>query len=59
MGLYNEKLDIEANKKLFTDEGTSAFINNVLIPVVKAIGNHNALMTWEVFNEPKGKTNDG
>ena len=28
-GLYNEKLDIEANKKLFTDEGTSAFINNV------------------------------
>ena len=58
-GLYNEKLDIEANKKLFTDEGTSAFINNVLIPVVKAIGNHNALMTWEVFNEPEGMTNVG
>ena len=58
-GLYNEKLDIEANKKLFTDEGTSAFINNVLIPVVKAIGNHNALMTWEVFNEPEGMTSDG
>lgn len=58
-GLYNEKLDIEANKKLFTDEGTSAFINNVLIPVVKTIGNHNALMTWEVFNEPEGMTNVG
>jgi len=58
-GLYNEKLDIEANKKLFTDEGTSAFINNVLIPVVKAIGNHNALMTWEVFNEPEGMTSVG
>lgn len=58
-GLYNEKLDIDANKKLFTDEGTSAFINNVLIPVVKAIGNHNALMTWEVFNEPEGMTNVG
>lgn len=58
-GLYNEKLDIDANKKLFTDEGTSAFINNVLIPVVKAIGNHNALMTWEVFNEPEGMTSVG
>ena len=57
-GLYNEKLDIEANKKLFTDEGTTAFINNVLNPVVKAIGNHNALMTWEVFNEPEGMTTE-
>ena len=47
------------SKKLFTDEGTSAFINNVLIPVVKAIGNHNALMTWEVFNEPEGMTSVG
>lgn len=54
-GLYeNDKLDITANTKLFTDEGTNAFIENALIPVVKAIGNHNALMTWEVFNEPEG-----
>jgi len=58
-GLYNEKLDITANEKLFEDEGTKAFIDNVLIPVVKAIGNHNALMTWEVFNEPEGMTNVG
>ena len=58
-GLYNEKLDITANEKLFEDEGTKAFIDNVLIPVVKAIGNHNALMTWEVFNEPEGMTSVG
>ena len=58
-GLYNEKLDITANEKLFEDEGTAAFITNVLNPVVKAIGNHKALMTWEVFNEPEGMTSVG
>lgn len=58
-GLYEgEKLDITANEKLFEDEGTAAFIMNVLNPVVKAIGNHNALMTWEVFNEPEGMTSE-
>ena len=58
-GLYSEKLDITANENLFKDEGTKAFIENVLNPVVKAIGNHNALMTWEVFNEPEGMTSVG
>ncbi len=57
-GLYNEKLDITANELLFEDAGTKAFIDNVLIPVVKAIGNHKALMTWEVFNEPEGMTSE-
>ena len=57
-GLYNEKLDITANELLFEDAGTKAFIDNVLIPVVKAIGNHKALMTWEVFNEPEGMTTE-
>lgn len=58
-GLYNEKLDITANKNLFEDTGTKAFIDNALTPVVKAIGNHNALLTWEVFNEPEGMTSVG
>ena len=58
-GLYSEKVDITANENLFKDEGTKAFIENVLNPVVKAIGNHNALMTWEVFNEPEGMTSVG
>ncbi len=58
-GLYaDEKLDITANEKLFEDEGTAAFITNVLNPVVKTIGNHKALMTWEVFNEPEGMTSE-
>lgn len=59
-GLYaNDKLDFEANQMLFEDNGTKAFIDNVLTPVVKTIGNHNALMTWEVFNEPEGMTTEG
>lgn len=58
-GIYDEKLDIEANTALFTDEGTEAFITNALLPVVKAIGNHAALLTWEVFNEPEGMTSVG
>ncbi len=58
-GLYDEKLDITANTQLFEDAGTKAFIDNALVPVVKAIGNHNALMTWEVFNEPEGMTSVG
>ncbi len=57
-GIYNEKVDIDANKKLFEDDGTAAFITNVLEPVVKAIGFHKALMTWEVFNEPEGMTSE-
>ena len=57
-GIYKEKVDIEANKKLFEDDGTAAFITNVLEPVVKAIGFHKALMTWEVFNEPEGMTSE-
>jgi hypothetical protein len=59
-GDYNDKLDSTANLKLLTtDEGTQAFITNALIPVVDAIGNHAALLTWEVFNEPEGMTSVG
>lgn len=58
-GIYaGDKLDFEANQKLFNDDGTKAFIDNALIPVVKAIGNHKALMSWEVFNEPEGMTTE-
>lgn len=59
-GIYTgEKVDITANEKLFTDAGTVAFINKVLAPVVRTLGNHPALMSWEIFNEPEGMTTEG
>jgi len=55
-GVYSgDKLDIAANKLLFSDNSAAqAFITNALNPVLEAIGNHKALMTWELFNEPEG-----
>jgi len=54
-GNYSNKVDITANKALFNnDAAAQAFITNALNPVVEEIGNHPALMTWELFNEPEG-----
>lgn len=52
-------VNTDYNKKMLqTDEGRQAFINNALIPIVKAIGKHPAIMSWEIFNEPEGMTDD-
>lgn len=58
-GLYNGKVDIIANRKLMGPEGTEAFIQKALLPVLQGVGNHNALMTWEIFNEAEGMTTEG
>jgi hypothetical protein len=50
----DDKLSIAANKNLFTDAGIEAFITKALKPVLEGIGNHKALWTWELFNEPEG-----
>ncbi|HEX2959056.1 MAG TPA: Ig-like domain-containing protein [Chitinispirillaceae bacterium] len=48
-------VDMEANKKILqTDEGRKAFIDNAVVPLVKAIGHHPAILNWEIFNEPEG-----
>lgn len=48
-------VDTAANKKmLLTEAGRKAFIDNAVIPLVKAIGHHPAILNWEIFNEPEG-----
>jgi hypothetical protein len=48
-------VDMEANKMVLqTDAGRKAFIDNAVVPLVKAIGKHPAILNWEIFNEPEG-----
>jgi len=54
VGSWNS-MSIANNKMLMqTDAGITAYVNNAVIPLVKAIGNDSAVLCWEVFNEPEG-----
>ena len=37
---------------------TQTYIDNALFPILEAVGEHPAVMTWEVFNEPEGMTEE-
>jgi len=50
-------VDAIANKKLLTEEVyIQAYIDNSLIPLVNAVGEHPGLYAWEIFNEAEGMT---
>jgi len=35
---------------------TQTYIDSALVPMVEAVGDHPALISWEIFNEPEGMT---
>ena len=50
---------VARNEKFLTvPENLDSYIENALIPMLTGVGNHPAIMCWEVFNEPEGMTND-
>jgi hypothetical protein len=49
----------ERNLKLIEErEYTQAYIDNALIPMVKELKGHPAILCWEIFNEAEGMASD-
>lgn len=47
--------DLGRNVNLLTKKAhTQAWIDNALVPLVKAVGRHPGLIAWEICNEPEG-----
>ena len=43
---------------LSTVDGTKSYINNSLIPMVKELKGYPGILSWEIFNEPEGMSNE-
>ncbi|MDA0196775.1 MAG: PKD domain-containing protein [Bacteroidetes bacterium] len=56
----NSRYSTSRNRALLEDPNiTRTYIDNALIPILESIGNHPAVMSWEIFNEPEGMTELG
>lgn len=50
--------DVTAMKNLLESaENVQSYVDNALIPILELLGDHPAVLTWEIFNEAEGMTN--
>ncbi len=57
--LQNQGQDVAVMKQLVEDPlATQTYIDNALIPIIEELGDHSAVMCWEIFNEAEGMTNE-